>query len=72
MINVGEKYTFKLTKTRGRPYVAEVVRKAGVFAIVKTRGGDELRVPTKILTRPHEFKPYNTKARRAAAEAAEA
>lgn len=70
-INVGEKYFFKLAKTRGRPFVGEVVKRAGMFTMFQTGNGDIVRVKTALIGRPYEFKPYNTAKRRAAAEASE-
>lgn len=66
MINVGEKYFFKLAKTRGRPFVGEVVRKAGMFTLIQGKDGEVVRVKTNLIGRPYEFTPYNTKQRRAA------
>lgn len=68
-INVGEKYYFKTAKTRGRPFVGEVVRKAGMFTLMQGRDGEVIRVKTNLIGRPYTFTPYNTAKRRA--EAAE-
>lgn len=68
-INVGEKYFFKLAKTRGRPFVGEVVKRAGMFTMVQGRDGEVLRVKTALIGRPYAFTPYNTKKRRELADA---
>lgn len=65
MINVGEKYTFKTKNGRSRPYVGEVVRKAGVLTYMKKKDGEVVAVLTRRILNPYSFKPYNTKARMA-------
>lgn len=60
-MNVGEKYFFKLAKTRGRPFVGEIVKKAGIFTKMQIKNGEVINVPTKLIGRPYEFKPYNLK-----------
>lgn len=63
-VTVGEKFTFKTTKSRGRPFVGEVVRKAGALTIMKMKDGSVVTVQTKMIIKPYSFKPYNTKARK--------
>lgn len=63
-VTVGEMFTFKTTKTRGRPFVGEVVRKAGALTYMKMKDGTVLPVQTKMVLNPYSFKPYNTKNRR--------
>lgn len=58
-LNVGEKYTFKITKGRGRPFVGQVIKKMGIFTILQMKDGQEVRVSTKNVIRKYEFKPYN-------------
>ena len=53
-ITVGEKYFFKTAKTRGRPFVGEVVKKAGMFTMIQGRDGEVVRVKTN---------PYQTRKR---------
>lgn len=65
-VTVGEKFTFKTTKSRGRPFVGEVVRKAGALTYMKMKDGTVVPVQTKMVLKPYSFKPYNTKARKAA------
>lgn len=67
-INVGEKYFFKTAKTRGRPFVGEVVKKAGMFTMIQNKDGDVVRVKTYLIGRPYVFTPYQTKKRREALE----
>lgn len=62
-VTVGEKFTFKTTKSRGRPFVGEVVRKAGALTYMKLKDGTVLPVQTKMVLKPYSFKPYNTKKR---------
>lgn len=64
-VAVGEKFTFKTTKSRGRPFVGEVVRKAGALTYMKLKDGTVLPVQTKMVLKPYSFKPYNTKKRQA-------
>ena len=64
-VTVGEKFTFKTTKSRGRPFVGEVVRKAGALTYMKLKDGSVLPVQTKMVLKPYSFKPYNTKKRQA-------
>lgn len=64
MINVGEMFYFKTGKGRGRPYVGEVVKKMGIFTLMRTKKGEELRIQTKFLGNPYAFKPYQTKKRK--------
>ena len=72
-ITVGEKRRFKLAKTRGRPFVGTVARKAGVFTIFTVKDGSEVRVRNSLVGAVYTFKPYDTAKRRAAAaETAEA
>ena len=66
MFEVGQKHFFKTFKGRGRPYVGEVVKNAGIFTMMKDRNGDIVRVASKFVGRPYEFKPYNTKAKNVA------
>jgi hypothetical protein len=61
MINVGSKYFYKLSKSRGRPFVGEVTRKAGIFTEVVNKDGVTVRVPTKFIGKEYHFKPYNKK-----------
>jgi len=63
-MNIGEMYTFKRTAGRGRPFVGEVVRKAGLFTYMKMKDGTTVAVYTNRILNKYEFKPYNTKARR--------
>lgn len=59
VIEVGAEYHYRLKKGRGRPYVGEVVRKAGIFTEVKNKiSGDVHRVPTGLIGNPYSFKPY--------------
>lgn len=60
---IGEKYTFKTTKSRGRPFVGEIVRKAGALTYMKMKDDNVVAVQTKMVLKPYSFKPYNTKAR---------
>lgn len=64
-VTVGEKFTFKTTKSRGRPFVGEVVRKAGALTYMKMKDGTVVPVQTKMVLKPYSFKPYNTKTRKA-------
>lgn len=68
MVTVGEKYFFKLSKTRGRPFVGEVVKRAGMFTLMQGRDGEIVRVKTNLIGRSYTFTPYNTAKRRAEAE----
>lgn len=65
MINVGEMYTFKTKAGRSRPFVGEVVRKAGVLTYMRKKNGEVVSVLTRRILNPYTFKPYATKARRA-------
>lgn len=65
-VEVGKKYRFRLNPGRGRPAVGTVVRKAGVFVVVKNRG-EEFRLHPNKLYAEHVFVPYNTKKRQATA-----
>lgn len=58
MVEVGQKYYYKLSKTRGRPFVGEVKRRCGVFTEIENNG-EIVRVPTKFIIREYTFKPYN-------------
>lgn len=58
MVEVGRKYYYKLAKTRGRPFVGEVVRRCGIFTEIENRG-EIVRVPTKMIIKEYTFKPYN-------------
>ena len=65
-MNIGEKFTFKVSKGRGRPFVGEIIKKQGVFTVMKMKNGEEVRISTKNIIKPYEFKPYNTRKRDAA------
>ena len=67
MANVGEMVYFKTSKGRGRPYVGKIVRKMGIFTEIENKG-QMIRVPAKLVGKDYTFKPYNTKAIKAAAE----
>jgi hypothetical protein len=64
-VTVGEMFTFKTTKGRGRPFVGEVVRKAGALTYMKMKDGAVVAVQSKMILKPYNFKPYNTKKRQA-------
>lgn len=66
-VNVGEKFVFKKNVGRGRPFIGEVVKKAGMFTYMKVKNGDVIPVQTKMILHAYEFKPYNTKKRQAEA-----
>lgn len=60
-IEVGKMYYFKLNGRRGRPFVGEVVRKAGIFTEFMNKG-KLIKAPTKYVSKPYSFKPYGKKA----------
>ena len=63
----GDMVFYKLAKGRGRPFVGTVVKKMGIFTEIENKiNGDTVRVPTKFVGRAYEFRPYNTKSRKAA------
>lgn len=66
MMNVGEKILFKVRDGRGRPAIGEIVKKQGMFIQVRTKSNELKFVKASMVTNPYSFKPYMTKARRAA------
>lgn len=66
-VTVGEMYTFKKTATRGRPFVGTVVKRQGMYVVMETKKGETMFVKPERLIAPYSFKPYMTRARKAAA-----
>jgi len=63
----GKQYFYKLKDGRGRPYVGEVVS-TGLFVRIKNlQSGEVHSVVPRRVGGEYSFRPYNTKARKAAA-----
>lgn len=56
-VDIGKKYVYKLTSTKGRPVVGTVVRRLRKEADLVNRHGELIRVPKDRILGAYAYKP---------------
>lgn len=62
-MQIGDMFYYKKTAGRGRPFVGTLKKKMGAIVEMENKvTGEIMRVQTRFVGKPYEFKPYNKKA----------